>query len=82
MRSLTSVLGYKSVLFTALAVSFMLFFTACGGGGGDGSTTPPTPDFTASDLEGNWSMHGVSFAFTGSPLGDGTFKGGGEINAL
>ena len=72
MMFLTSVSSYKSVLFTALVVSFTFFLAGCGGGSSD-SPIPITPDFTVSDLDGKASMHGISLGLQGS--GDGNFKG-------
>lgn len=61
-------LGKRSVLAT-LALGFTLLMTGCSSDGDGGST----PDFSVSDFDGNWSMHGISFGLPGS--GDYNLKG-------
>lgn len=73
-------LGSKSKL-AALSLVFALGMTGCGGGGGGGDGGGSTPEFTVSDVEGNWTAKAISFALTGNPSGDGTFIGGINFDA-
>lgn len=74
MNSVFSSLGYKTML-SAFALVLSVGIVGCG------SNDSSAPDFTVSDIEGNWSVEGISFALTGNPFGDANFKGWNHMDS-